>query len=485
LVLRILHPSGRGEFAAVRALNFLILAFCLYAFSNFWKAVAEWDRRGANGRIPIADASPFGWMLLGYVLFFSKVVWLTDEVTPDLLVAGIVLLTSAQLFGLNAPPTGIARYVRLGLLLAVGFYAKAILFYFGLFVLLALTVRGFRSRHYRQPIAAGLVFALFISPFAVALTHTLGHFTVGDSGRLNYSWFVDGTETKTWMSDSGVGAPLPFYPGRISLAFPRVFDVPHLEGVTYAPWYDPARFDKASLQTFNLRGQVRQITTNLRHLKEELSGAESALIVCLVILAWSAPRAFFQRLAAAWFCILPVVLIIGMYVLVHLVDRFMLGFSLVLWGVSYACVRIPPDLRFLARRALVSGAMVFAACTVPGLLHYLYSSHTESVERDRIIAEALPNFGVRQSDRVAVIGEGQEAYWAHWAQVSIVAELWSIDSGPFWSGSAQLQEEVIASMEQSGAKTVIWRRNSGAPCPRGWVSLPEYAGCIVVLRPPP
>ena len=138
-------------------------------------------------------------------------------------------------------------------------------------------VQGFRSRIIRGPIAAVIVFVVLVSPFIVILSRTVGHFTAGDAGRLNYAWFVDGPETKTWMKVSSGPAPLPFYPGSIALDSPRVFRLPSVEGVTYAPWYDAARFDKRSHPAFSLHAQLRQLAVNLPFLKDAILGAGGTL----------------------------------------------------------------------------------------------------------------------------------------------------------------------------------------------------------------
>jgi hypothetical protein len=218
-----------------------------------------------------------------------------DSVNPDILVAAIVFAIAAFLFKLHdfrlndRLQPGLGAYAWLGLLLAIGYYAKAILLYFALFVLAAIVIQGFRSGSLLRPLAAILVFVVLVSPFVVIVSRALGHFTAGDSGRLNYAWFVNGPETKTWMSDSA-GAPIPFYPGAIALDSPRVFRLPSIDGITYAPWYDAARFDKRSHPTLNLHNQLRQLAVNLRYVREQLFGAGAALSVPLLILVWYGPE---------------------------------------------------------------------------------------------------------------------------------------------------------------------------------------------------
>lgn len=481
VMLRIVHPSARHEFAAVRAINFLILLLCLYAFGRFWRSVAKWNRKSQNHGLPLADAYPTGWVLLGYALFLTNIHWFIGTVTPDVLVGSMVLLIAARILELDdGRPQNIADFTGLGILLALGFYSKAILFYFGFFVLGALMIRGFRSRQYRGPIVAALVSTLLVSPYVAALSRTLGHLTVGETGRLNYAWFVDGTETGPWAEGD---APFPFFPGPIVHNAPRVFRIPRLEGVTYAPWYDAARFDMRSHATFNLRGELRQLGINLKDLQEETLGTHSALLVVMIILICVAPGAFLRRITAAWFCILPAVMIVGMYLLVHLVDRFMIGFSLVLWGLAYSCVFVPANSCQLARRALLSGIAVFGAYALPGLLHTVASPAKDSIGRDVLVAEAMPKYEVQPGDLVGLIGDGQVAFWAHWAQLSVVAEITSTDAASFWASSIEEQRAALRSMADSDAKAVVWRRDSLRPCPQEWTELPQNSGCIISLNP--
>jgi hypothetical protein len=496
--MRIFRPGIRYELVVARGLNFLIFAAALFAFSKFWRAVGSWGKRlhfaevanaevanaeVANKDTSIPGASPLVWTLFGYFLFLVNFIWSVEVVNPDILVAAIVFAGSAVLFALdNNRQHGIGAYAGLGLLLAIGYYAKAILLYFAVFVLAAAAIHAFQTRRLRGPATAMLVFAVLVAPFVILLSKTIGHLTAGDSGRLNYAWFVNGPETKTWERDSSAGAPLPFYPGPVIFHSPRVFRIPSIDDVTYAPWYDATRFDTRSKPRLNFRDQLRQLAINLRYSRQALLGEGAALTVPLLIVVWYAPRESLRRFAATWFCTLPALGIFGMYLLVHLVERFVIGFSLLLWGAAWAVVVVPPGLQAMARRAMLVGIAVFAAYSVPGLMHYIVSKPAESVARDMIIAEQIPQFGLQSGDLVGVIGDGQEAYWAHFARLSIAAEVWRIDSTQFWSAAPAMQQAALRSMADSGAKAVVWRRDSEQPCLPGWVSFREGAGCIISLQ---
>lgn len=484
IAMRIFRPGIRYELVVARGLNFVIFVAALYSFSKFWHSVGEWSKRLQVENTSIPGGSPFLWTLFGYFLFLTNFIWSVEVVNPDILVAAIVFAVAAVLFALDDNRQhGIGAYAGLGVMLAIGYYAKAILLYFAVFVLGALVIRGLRSQKFRAaPWIAVLVFAVLVAPFVILLSRTIGHFTAGDSGKLNYAWFVNGPETKTWEKDFSAGAPLPFYPGPVIFHSPRVFRVPTIDEITYAPWYDATRFDTRSHPRLSLRDQLRQLAINLRYTREELLGAGAALTVPLLIVVWYSPRASLRNLSATWFCTLPTLGIFGMYLLVHLVERFVIGFSLLLWGAVWATVFVPPGLQAMARRALLVGIVVFAAYSMPGLLHYVVSRRTESVARDMVIAEEISRDGLRPGDLVGVIGDGQEAYWAHFAQLSVVAEVWKIDSAQFWSATPEVQQAALRSMADSGAKAVIWRADSDRACPPQWVSFREGAGCIISLQ---
>jgi len=124
---RILAPGIRTEFAMVRAVNVLVFFAALYTFSVYWRALADWCRRTNVHATSIPDAAPYTWIALGYLLFIVNFAWFVDVVSPDILVAAIVFAIAALLFKLNDYlPHGLVAYG----LLAVGYYAKAILCYF-------------------------------------------------------------------------------------------------------------------------------------------------------------------------------------------------------------------------------------------------------------------------------------------------------------------------------------------------------------------
>jgi MFS family permease len=476
LLMGAFTAKPESELLLARALNFAIFLVALLAFGMCWNTLAERARALSSEGTSLAEAYPAGWTIFGYALFVMPAAWYVGALVPDMAVAAIVFGSIALLLRLeDAKDKSLAGYATLGALLGVGYYAKVIIFYFAVFLFFAMLVRHVRGTNFTRTAVAGAAFLIVISPFVFILSRTLGHFTIGESGRLNYAWLANIPETKNWLTDDPTAAALPFYPGPLLHDRPSVFQLPVLSGVTYAPRYDPSRYDFQNHPHFELVPQVRRIVSNSKAFNEVIRGSEEALLLALIILAMFSPREFGRRLAKDWFWILPIFAIVTMYVLVYLSWRYLLAFIPLLWGAALGAVSIPGRLRETVRPVMLAGLVVFGLQTVPGLLHYLSRKESGALQEMKM-AESLSAHGIRRGDFVATIGDGKDALWAQMAGVSINAELWSADVPAFMASPSAEQHAILRSMNKAGAKVVVWRK--AMTCPAPWLNLSQQAGCI-------
>jgi hypothetical protein len=478
------HPSVETELLLAQAVNFIIFVISVFVFGACWKAIGKRRLRESAPETSFVEIYPAGWTVCGYVLFVRASAWYVGSMVPDLLVAAIVFAAIAILFrledGTNHP---VAAYLGWGALLALGYYAKVILFYFGLLLLIGLFLRHLKKKSYIRPAVAVVTFFILISPFAFFLSRMLGHFTIGESGRLSYAWLANVPETKTWLrGEPDDTASLPYYPGPLMHDNPMVFRLPLLPGITYAARYDPSRYDLRNRPHFSLRPQLERIAINMRVFKHTVLGAEGSLLVVLFILVFYSPREFFRRLIGSWFYSIPVLAIVAMYMLVFLVSRYLLAFSPLLWGTALAAISVPIGWRDTVRPIVLAGLIVFALQAGPGLMHFL-AQRDNGVDREIAVAHALSQYGIGQDDTVAIFGTGQDAWWAHLAGVSVSAEIWSVNIPKFFASSPSDQQGILQSMIGTGAKAVVWRRDSKEVCPLAWQPLPESTGCIYIPDP--
>jgi len=482
LGMAITHPGVESELRLAQTVNFIIFVISVFAFGACWRAIGERKLKAFATGTSLVDIYPVGWTVVGYVLFVSGAAWYVGSMVPDLLVAAIVFLVITVLLRLeDGTNKSIARYISFGALLALGYYAKVILFYFGLLLLGGLFVKHLKIHSYVRPVAALLTFTILVFPFAFFLSRMLGHFTIGETGRLSYSWLANVPETKTWMREVPDAAPLPYFPGPLMRDNPMVFRLPLLPGITYAARYDPSRYDLHNHPRISLRPQLERIAINLRPFKKIILEEQGWLLLVLLILLLYSPREFFSKLAAGWFYLIPVLVILVMYVSVLVTSRYLLPFSPLLWGTALAATSIPPDWRGTVRPIVLAGLIVFGLQAGPGLMHFL-AQHDNSADRELALAHTLHEYGIRQGDTLAIFGTGQNAWWAHLTGVSLSAELWPSEVPKFLASSASEQREILRSMTSNGEKAVVWRRESTEGCPSPWQPLPDASGCIYVAN---
>lgn len=483
LGMAVTHPSVESELPLAQAINFIIFVISIFAFGACWEAIGKRSLKESASGTSLFEIYPAGWMVFGYVLYVSAAAWYIGSLVPDLLVTTIVFATITVLLQLeNGTNHTVAAYVGLGALLALGYYAKVILFYFGLLLLAGLFLRHLKKRSYIRPAAALVTFFIVISPFAFFLSKMFGHFTIGESGRLSYAWLANVPETKTWLRGNPYEtASLPYYPGPFLHDNPMVFRLPLLPGVTYAARYDPARYDFSNRPHFSLRPQLERIAINLQPFKKFLLEVEVSLLVVLCIFVLYSPREFFRKLMGSWFYSIPMLAIVGMYLLVFVTWRYLLAFSPLMWGTALAAISVPIVWRETVRPIVLGGLIVFALQTGPGFMHFLVQQD-HSADQEIMVAHALSQYGIGQGDTVAIFGTGQNAWWAHLAGASISAEIWPLDISKFFASSPSDQLEILQTMIATGAKAVVWRRDSKEPCPSPWQPLPGASGCIYTAK---
>jgi hypothetical protein len=71
------------------------------------------------------------------------------------------------------------------------------------------------------------------------------------------------------------------------------------------------------------------------------------------------------------------------------------------------------------------------------------------------VARALQELGVKQGDKVGVIGYAYDSFWARLARVRIVAEMLEADADQFWRGDEALRQSVLEAFANSGVHAVV------------------------------
>lgn len=240
LALRIFHPSREQEFPLVHAVNWGIFASVLLCFLFF---LQSWV--GVRGHSVQPDRDSKYFVPLAFALFL----WSTTQliplslVSPDLCVCGCVFLIAGIGCGISVATSDCRGYAALGFALGLGYYAKAAMFPIGVLLLAILGIWPWKKlRPARRLLSVGTattVFLLTCAPLIVLISQREGRPSLGETGKLNYAWYVNQLEPY-WQGWTGGGEAhgTPQHPPRVLQEHPRVLEFAVPVGGTYALWFD-------------------------------------------------------------------------------------------------------------------------------------------------------------------------------------------------------------------------------------------------------
>lgn len=465
----LLRPSPYWEFTCVHLLNFFIFIFALVCFEFFLRQlIAELHLRNASTPSPMPE---WCWWALGYIVFLWSSLSLISlqTVSPDMLMAGFTYIALGLLLRIRAQTTARKNYALLGVVLGLGYLAKAPMFPLALIFLATclLLSENFRTAPPRV-LVAFVIFGVIATPWISALSHVKHRFTFGDTGRLNYMFYVNHAGPFWFWQDVGSGQGKFLHPPR------KIFDQPPayefgtpLQG-TQPVWYDPSYWGEGGRPKFNLRGQISVLKESL---DSYLASWPAALTVGLVALAWFSGRGTWslRDIGEQWPVWLTALAGLGMYSVILVQHRYIAVFLAIFWLGLFSGLRLPNTAD--ARRAFVGvviGIVVAMAIPLAGSAFndLIKIAHRPAHAQWRI-AQQLRNMGIQSGDRVARIGGTRAADWARLLRASVIAEVPYYATEEFWTAPPQVQKSVLRAFAEAGAKAVVAQSSAHLP-PADW-----------------
>ncbi len=494
--------SGLEDFALAHVLNFGIFLAAFACFDRFLLRLIRFTRRQASDRLSAEPLSDWALLVVGYATFLWSSFTLIDLrlVTPDLLLAAFAYLAGSLLLDVRLPETRWPTFAALGIALGFGYLAKAPMFllspcYFTMAVLLAKP--GHRLRGAGVMVLAFLVVS---GPFVLALSRQKGRLTFGDSGRLNYAWFVNGVPHRHWQGDAGKNG-VPIHPTRRVLDSPPVYEFRTPIGGTYPFWYDPSYWYEGVRPHFELFGQLAQIARNGRlywamfsniHARSLMHAGNVSLVasplllfgLLLCLALGSRPRGLSIR--DSWFLLIPSALALVLFSMVHVESRYIAAFAVIGYLAVLAPIRLPAAAVPLLRNAMV--LLSFAACALVAVdLWRAHAIPDPSENADSTLGQELQRMGILPGDRIASLNysnRGASAS-AHRMEASIVAEIYSAggtdDEALFWNSDEATRSRVLHAFADAGAVAVL--AHNPPPEARDWITAGRTGYSVHLLDP--
>jgi hypothetical protein len=506
------HPTRYTELHAYYMVNFgifLLEMLAVVAFTDALISLRELRETSTAARNPfLLDRYTLRYLGIAILVISSQRELSMGKVRPDALLLVFLLFALAAL--LKHLATSYLRYAALmGIALGLAYLAKSFAFVFTFLCILALI--AFRFFWQRQPIAriaaaAVLVFVCFsivAGPYIAALSHQKGRFDFGDSGNLNYVWFVAGTEKMHLQQNQttlfGAADVHLKHSEKQLLDSPPTFSYKQLPYGTYPDWFDTSFFNERIKAHMNPRLQIIVIGQCIMRILRYMCNHPEAYALLAVLLLLGA------RLYPAWrptanaFWLVPFLLGIAtlcIYVIVNVEDRYLSAAFLVLLLPLFAAMRISPaaensTAQSIATRTAASAAIVLLALLAIGesarivgeLRRHLVFALSPTGWYDHDIfpaAHALNTLGVGPGDTVACIGTiacTYDHYWARLAGVRILTEIYE-PNPPLYPYLAAMpnREQVYDVARREGAKVLVGYFDPGLmtgtnPVSAGWHEL--------------
>jgi hypothetical protein len=489
-----LRPSATWEVPTLHLVNFLAFAGSLFTFRFFLRRLEclVMERGGLR-----SSRERRAWVSAAYAVFLWSGLVLTppELVTPDAItnlllygIAGIVI----RIWRENG---GARQFATLGLLLGICYLTRAAFFIAPAFFLATLlcSVRPVR-RTARNCVITACVFGAVSAPWVLAISRKAGHWTAGESGKLNYAWEVRGmTRSIHWQGGSPQDGR-PLHPTRQLMDKPAVFEFAWPIHATYAPWYDPSWWYAGINPKFNFADQVKALAVNLR-----LAVATVLVAPGFLWALWNISMSRQRKIVRAsllrlWWCWTPPLCLIGGYALVFIDTRYIASAAaivvLTIVGAGFSCSLTVPSARAASRIATLTCVSFF----VYPVLVQLYSLINDwrhgremypntQYETSRELAE----LGLQRGTKIAYIGNGMNADWSRLLGTPIVADIpvrFERDHGLFldvivnrkeiesyWRAAPETKQKVLDLLRAAGARAVVADLVPSWADTTGWVRL--------------
>jgi hypothetical protein len=346
-------------------------------------------------------------------------------------------------------------------------------------------------------------------PLATVLSLRSGRLSVGDSGRLNYAWHVNGLQQFAGWTGSDIAQPpsslskyglepraasagsahvfgVPVHPPRRLMEKPLILEFGSPVKGTFPLWYDAAWWYEGARAHFSLRQEIGALRESLAEYENMFSQRIALLAGAIVLFVLGARKTEFPLVSRdPWLWITPLAALV-MYAFVHVEIRYVAVFCVLLCVVVYG--------RFASR---VSRQVATAVCTtVACTMLFTFALHMTQIAVNVIgdlrhpaqpeyeqVANDLHRLGIRAGDRLAVVGFPFNPYYAHFLGARVVATIAA--TGDFWNLTAPEFESVGDRLKAAGVKAVIARNRPAGPSQAAWrdIDIPDSDRYSVLVLP--
>lgn len=486
----VIRPSIQWEFPVVHLVNFIIYLLALSSFEFMWKGVRRYEASNESAALPDT-----WWWTLGYLLFIWISLGLIEiwSVTPDMLMAVFVFLAAGLIARIRGGEGSRWNFLSLGLILGLGYLSKS--FMFSTAIVFLAIAWFMQKRSGRKIFLAAGVFLLISLPFVLLISEKKGQFTIGEAGTVTYLRYVNGMPFPHWQGDPRKGIILT-HPSRIVHQSPAVYEFSGPIGGTYPISSDPSYWYEGVKPRFDIASLLARLFANGLVYAELFFHQQGILVACIFALYMMRQRGKYtlQETLQRWALVIPALIAFSLYGTVLVEGRYVGAFILLFWADILGNVRIPNApangqwlgaLSSIAAFGLLANIILFNLDGFTRLNPSWQSglgAPAVPAAKPLAVARTLQELGVRQGDKVGVIGYAYDSFWARLARVRIVAEMLEADADEFWRGDEALRQSALQAFANTGVDAVVAEYVPGYAGLRDWHQVENSNYYIYVFR---
>ena len=385
-----------------------------------------------------------------YVLVYS-IAWISfqneysvNHIMVDAFFAGLLMLAIALLT--HALRTiSIGPHAALGCVLGLLYLVKSPGLILGIWMItILLWIEYLHSKSLRRTCInvgiSGITFLLISLFYIMSISKQMGHFTLGDSSRLNYAWQID---------DTAMGHLLQNQPNRFGnssvklthqehelLSNPVVVLFQEFPHATYAPWLNPSYYDAGIYPHYSL---VRLLVAYARNARKSLRLLLEYLLPAIFIFSLFYQKAFLQtsgisrNLALGLFSL--AILNLLLYLPFNFLPRYTAAALWILFSALIAFTELPSGDVERARNWLGGAIFIFSFAVMVMGMQQVFSMRQDDIgqrqnkpgwhdDTQSEIAMHLQNLGIKKHGSIACFQCFNGDIWARLASVHITAEIY-------------------------------------------------------------
>lgn len=488
------HPSRWNELQVYVYLNVLIFAACIGATVYLVDGLVGLQRRFNRSGLDDAVMSPLAlrYAAVGILFLSFERELLLGFVRSDSLLLCFFLLAAGVLLRLQTGAR-IWLYGVLGFMLGLAYLTKSFAFLPSAFLCLGMLLFGLtrkgaeRLRIVGGAVLAGTVFLAVAGPFIAAISQQMGHFTTGESARLNYAFFID--EMPRWHEwahhDLGHAGGVFVHPELTLLESPPVFSFRNHPLGTLPPWLDPAYFTAGIKPRLWIPGHVKRLLRCCQLVVLWLVSHPEGPLLLAVLLASGATLRRQRREWWPWLA-LPGwgLLMLAIYFPIDLQERYLTTMLMLIVVPALAMLRRPNSdaVVRVANGTAVLLAMIALVTSFHDILNLRRQLHLQGRDSGLFsgeifgAAQGLAAIGVRPGDAVGCMGGHAcylDPYWARLAGVQIMGEIEVPDSVPMnvaWNSFGN-KPAIINALRSQGIHVIVTTMPGVSEVPAGWHQL--------------